>query len=172
MVVFGAPALTRRRASVIWASVSFASASVRCGASSAKQRQRVEERSDRTEEASEERGQRSDGANPERRPPENSHPSHASAVPRGAEPSEERGSSCWHGEHEHSAHEELSKGNLGGWILKDRRIVQGVEVSLVSGLERSVVRLSYPEEQHPRGNDSKACDRVSVVLMTHGAPHE
>ena len=23
-----------------------------------------------------------------------------------------------------------------------------------------------------RGNDCKACDRVSVVLMTHGAPHE
>lgn len=141
-------------------------------ASLAKQSQRVEERSDRTEEASEERGQRSDGTNRERRPPENSHPSHASAVPRGAEPSAKRGSSCWHGEHKHSTHEELSKGNLGGWILKDRRVVQGVEVSLVSGLERSVVRLSYPEEQHPRGNDCKSCDRMSVVLMTHGAPHD
>ncbi|WP_138802903.1 hypothetical protein [Curtobacterium sp. KBS0715] len=141
-------------------------------ASSTKERQRVEERSDRTEEASAERGQRSDGANPERCPPENSYPGDASAVPRGAEPSEKRDSSCWHGEHEHSAHEELGKRNLGGLILKDRRVVQGVEVGLVRGLERNVVRVSCAEEQHPRGNDCKACDRVSVVTMKHTVPHD
>lgn len=124
--------------------------------SSAKQGQCVKKRSDRTEGTSEERGQRSDGANPERRPPENSHPTDAMEVPRGAEPSEQRETSRGHSEHEHCAHEELGKGNLGGWILKDQRIVQGVELGLVGGLERNVARLSCAEEQHPRGNDCKA----------------